>query len=120
MSWNYLMVLIQSQIFKIVRNLSKKKKKKKKTTLPTNSPNNVYIYRINNRWLFKIKDGYRLELQLFEAMTLFGSLRKWMDKTKNGENVPGLEIVELVLVQCNLVDNLHQQETKALNTFMPN
>ena len=43
-----------------------------------------------------------------------------MDKTKNGENVPGLEIVELVLVQCNLVDNLHQQETKVLNIFMPN
>ena len=119
MSWNYLMVLIQSQIFKIVRNLSKNNNNKKKT-LPSNPPIHVYIYRINNRWLFKIKDGYRLELQLFEAMTLFGSLRKWMDKTKNGENVPGLEIVELVLVQCNLVDNLHQQETKALNTFMPN
>ena len=47
MSWNYLMVLIQSQIFKIVRNLSKKKTKKK--TLPSNSPIHVYIYRINNR-----------------------------------------------------------------------
>ena len=32
-----------------------------------------------------------------------------MDKTKNDENVPSLEVVEVVLVQCNLVDNQYQQ-----------
>ena len=38
-------------------------------------------------------------------MKLFGSTKKLMEKTKNGKNVPSLEMVEVVLVQCNLVDN---------------
>ena len=38
-------------------------------------------------------------------MKLFGSTKKFMEKTKNGKNVPSLEMVEVVLVQCNLVDN---------------
>ena len=33
-----------------------------------------------------------------------------MKKAKNGENVPSLEVVELVLVQCNLVENQYQQK----------
>ena len=40
-----------------------------------------------------------------ETMKLFGSTKKLTDKTKNGENVPSLEVYEVVLVQCNLVDN---------------
>ena len=55
--------------------------------------------------MFKIKDGYRLELQTPETMKLFGSTKQLIDKTKNGENVPSLEIVQAVLVHCNLVDN---------------
>ena len=38
-------------------------------------------------------------------MKLFGSTKKSIDKTTNGENVPRLEVVKLVLVQCNLVGN---------------
>ena len=41
-------------------------------------------------------------------------------KVKNGENVPHLEIVELVLVQCNLVNNDYQQDSRILYTFLPN
>ena len=40
-------------------------------------------------------------------------------KVKNGENVPHLEIVELVLVQCNLVNNDYQQDSRILYTFLP-
>ena len=40
-----------------------------------------------------------------ETMKLFCSAKKLTDTTRNGENVPSLELVELVLVQCNLVDN---------------
>ena len=58
--------------------------------------------------MFKIKDGYRLELQTIETMKLFGSTKKLIDKTKNGENVPSLEVAEIVLVQCNLVDNQYR------------
>ena len=40
-----------------------------------------------------------------EMTKLFGSTKKLIDKTKNGENVSSLEIVEVALAQCNLVDN---------------
>ena len=38
-------------------------------------------------------------------MKLLGSTKKLIDKTKNVENVPSLEVVEVVFVRCNLVDN---------------
>ena len=41
-------------------------------------------------------------------------------KTKNGEKLPNLEVVEVVLVQCNLVDNQYQQKSEVLYTFTPN
>ena len=50
-------------------------------------------------------------------MNLFGSTNKLIDKTKNGENVSSLEVV---LVQCNLVDNRYQQKFEVLHTFTPN
>ena len=56
--------------------------------------------------MFKIKDGYELELQTPEAMKLFGNTKKFIDKTKNGESAPSLQVVEVVLVQCNLVNNI--------------
>ena len=93
---------------------------KKHETLTTNCPINVYINRINNRLVFKIKDGYKLELQTPETMKFFGSTKKLIDKTKKGEKVPSLEVVEVVLVQCNLVDNQYQQKSEVLYTFTPN
>ena len=53
-------------------------------------------------------------------MKLFDSTKKLIYKTKNGENVPSLEVVEIVLVKCNLVDNQYQQKSKELYTFTPN
>ena len=78
---------------------------KKNKTLKTIPPIYVYVNRINNRLVFKIKDGYKLELQTLETMKLFGSTKNLINKTKNGEKVPSLEVVEVVLVQYNLVDN---------------
>ena len=52
-----------------------------------------------------------------ETMKLFGSTKKLLDKTKNGENVRSLELVQLVLVQCNLVDNQYQQKSVVLYTI---
>ena len=72
--------------------------------LKLNPQNHVYINRINNRLVFQIKIGYKLELQTPKTIKLFGSTKKLIDKTKNGENVPSLEVVEVALVQCNLVD----------------
>ena len=64
--------------------------------------------------------NYKLELQIPETMKLFGSTKKLIEKTKNWENVPSLEVAEVVLVQCNLVDNQYQQKSQLLYTFTPN
>ena len=58
--------------------------------------------------MFKIKDGYKLELKMTEAMKLFGSTNKLLDKLKNGEKVPSLEAVEVVLVQYTFTPNKSQ------------
>ena len=46
--------------------------------------------------------------------------KKKIDKTKNGENVPNLELVDIVLVEYNLVDNEYQQKYEVFYTFIPN
>ena len=43
-----------------------------------------------------------------------------MSKDKNGENVPHLEVVELVLVHCNLANNDYLQDSRILYTIVPN
>ena len=49
-------------------------------------------------------------------------LKQWnylVAKQKNGGKVPSLEIVEVVLVQCNLVDNQYQWKSEVVYTFTP-
>ena len=41
-------------------------------------------------------------------------------KDKNGENVPRLEVTEVVLIHCNIVNNDYQQDSRVLYTFAPN
>ena len=53
-------------------------------------------------------------------MKLLASTKKDVDKDKDGEDVPKLESVEVVLVHCNLVNNNYQQASKVLFTFVPN
>ena len=53
-------------------------------------------------------------------MKLLGSTKSKITKDKNCENVPHLEVVELVLVHCNLVNNDYQQDSRILFTFVPN
>ena len=53
-------------------------------------------------------------------MNLLGSSKKVVDKDKNGENVPKLESVDVVLVRCSLVKNDYQHSSKVLFTFVPN
>ena len=53
-------------------------------------------------------------------MRLLGSTKKDVDIDKNGETVPKLESVEVVLVHCNLVKNDYQHTSKVLFTFVPN
>ena len=80
----------------------------------------MHVNRIENRITFKIKSGYYLALLTPETMKLLGSTESKITKVKNAENVPHLEIVELVLVHCNLVNNDYQQDSRILYTFVPN
>ena len=53
-------------------------------------------------------------------MKLFPSPNTLIDKTKSRGKVPSVELVEVVLAQCNLVDNQHRQKSKVLYIFTPN
>ena len=52
-------------------------------------------------------------------MQLLKSSEKDIDQNKDGENVPKLETVKVVLMHCNLVNNNYQQPSKVLLTFVP-
>ena len=81
------------------------------------SPVLIYANEINNRIVFKIKSGYKLELLSKEIL---GSLKDTIDVDKNSELVPKLESVDLVLLHCNLVNNSYQQASKVLFIFVSN
>ena len=83
-----------------------------------NPPIRIYVSRIENRITFKIKSGYYLELLTPETMKLLGSAESNITKDKNGEKVSRLEVVELVLVHCNLVHNYYQQDSRILYAFV--
>ena len=75
----------------------------------------TYINKIKNRIKFKIKAGCYIELLTPETMKLLEST-----ENKNGENVPYLEITEIVSIHCNAVNNSYQQNSRVLHTFAPN
>ena len=80
----------------------------------------IYVNKIENRITFKIKNGYSIELLTPETMKLLRSTEIKITKDKNGKNVRHLEITEKELVQCNIVDNEYQQDSRILYTFVPN
>ena len=61
---------------------------KKHETLTQNPSIQIYPNKIKNRIVFKIKNGYKLELLTPDTMKLLGSTKKVVEKDKNGENVP--------------------------------
>ena len=73
-----------------------------------------------NRIIFKtIKRDY-LKLLLRETMKLHGCTKNKIVKGENGENVPHLEISEVVLVHCNTASNDYQHDSRDLQTFVSN
>ena len=83
-------------------------------------PIEIFVSKNENRITFKIKNGYYLELLTPETMKLLGSTGSKITGEKNGENVPHLEIAELVLIHCNIVNNNYQQNSRILYKFVPN
>ena len=74
------------QTFKII---------KKHETIANNPPVQLYVNRIKNRIVFKIKTGYKLELLFPDTMKLLGSTKNDVEQDRDGENVPKLESVEV-------------------------
>ena len=93
------------------------KKHRENTDKPSTQ---IYANKIENRITFNIKNRYSLELLTKETMKLLGSTENKITKDKNGENVPRLEITEVVLVHCNMVNNDYLQDSQVLYTFVPN
>ena len=125
--WFYLEPDFQDYIYSIKKiSASKKEKyknnnnnKNKLETFPANLPIHIHIYKIINRLVFKIKDGCQVVTRTWDHKIIW-NLKKLIDKTKNGQNVSILELVQVVLVKCSLVANQYQQKSEILFTFRSN
>ena len=94
--------------------------KKKHETIMDNPPVQIYTNKAKNRMVSKIKIGNKIELSSPEIMKLLRSTKKDVDQDKDGEDEPKLESTEVILVHYNLVNNIYQQASKVLFTFVPN
>ena len=63
----------------------------------------IYVKRIKNRIVFKIKAVDQLNLLTPETIKILGSIEKDIDKNKDGEDVPKVKFDEVALVCCNLM-----------------
>ena len=73
-----------------------------------------------SRITFEIKSHYYLELFISETIELLGSTESKTTKDANGKNVLLLEITEVVLIHCNIVNNNFQQDQRVLYAFVLN
>ena len=80
------------------------------------SPIQIYAKKIQNRTTFKIKAGYYLELMTLKTMKVLGKTESRVTKVKNDENGLQLEITEVVLFHCNIINNQYQHDS-VLCTF---
>ena len=90
---------------------------KKQQKLTDNHTIKIYVNKRENRIIFKIKTGYNLRLLTFETVKLLGVIKSKIIKDKSGENVPHLEITEVVIVHHNVVNNDY---LPVLYTFVSN
>ena len=70
--------------------------------------------------MFEIKTGYYLEHLAPETKKLLGSIKSKITKNKNSENVPSLQITDLALVHCNIVNKQYQRSLKVIYAFLSN
>ena len=80
----------------------------------------MYLNKIENRITFKTKTGYYLKILSPETMKLVWITKKNKNKNKNSRNVSHLEITEVVLVHCNILNNDYQYSSRVLYTFVSN
>ena len=99
MNLNYQMDHIQYQIFKTILSIFIKKH----SEIVDDPPIEIFVSKNENRITFKIKNGYYLELSTPETMKLLGSTESKITAEQNSEKILHLEIVELVLIDCNII-----------------
>ena len=87
---------------------------KKHETIADNRPLQIFVKKIKNRIVFKIKTSYKLELLSKETMQLLGSSKNMLIKIKMKK------LCHNFLVHCNLVNKNYQQASKILLTFVLN
>ena len=75
---------------------------------------------MQNEIVFKIKTGCYLQLLTPKMMKLPRRTNFKIIKDRNGENVPYLEIIEVVLVHFNAINKHYQHDSRVLYTFVPN
>ena len=90
---------------------------KKHEKVTENPAIRIYVTKIENRITFRIKAAYYVTT---ETIKLFGSTNSKITARKNSENVPHLEIAEVILVHFNVVNNDYQQDSRVLYIFVPN
>ena len=73
---------------------------------------------MKKNYVYKLRCS--LELLTPEAVKLLGSTENKITKDKNVENLPYLEIAEVIQVHCNIVNSDYQQNSRVLYTFVPN
>ena len=80
----------------------------------------IYVNKIEDRITFRIKTGCYIELLTLEMMKSLRCTKSKITKDGSGDNVPHLEITEVVLVLCNITNNDYQQGSRVLHTFVLN
>ena len=90
---------------------------KKLEIFTDNLPARIIVNKIEIWITFKTKVGYYLKLLTLEKWILGGTKYKL---NQNGENLPHLEISEVVLIHCNSISNNYQHDSRVMYTFVPN
>ena len=90
---------------------------KKHEAVIDNLPIRIYVNQTKKRITFRLKTGYYLELLKPETMKLIGTTKIKITKDKNCGLFSCWEITEVVLVQCNIVNNDYQQDSTVLSLF---
>ena len=93
---------------------------KKYETVADNPSIIRYLKKIENAITMKIQTGYYPEVLTPETMKLIGNIKNNINRDENDENVPYLEVTEVVLVHWNIVNNDYQQDSRVLYTVLSN
>ena len=90
---------------------------RKPETITDNLSIMICVNKIGNRTTFKIKTAYYLKFLKFETKKILESTKSRTTKDKNSENELHLDIIEVVLVHCNIVNSDYQYDSRVLYAF---